>query len=733
MIETNIHLVSYGKRLYLDVRRVQIDISYNAPDIREKVCSQLRRKYFLAAVPVRESDPPHLFVAGTRDINDLVLEGEDWRAVLKEVTVTRLNFAAYAFYLAQLFERELQIKLAQRTDYWTLDSPRIWYESVPFKNLDGVAAFRRFRVSVVPIPDVGLGIVTHVSTAFFSEYTVADFFDAKVSDEEQKSRQRRFEEWRQGTLDYDLQRSHHKCHFKDFAHGRTCATTPVRYNGTSFDSLLDYYEARHPHITGVISPDSPVAYVTFSGLDSPQPVAANRLRLRLMNNALPDRLRQVDKIPPHLRVRFIEDFWRTVGTDIFSKQIDRQFWQPPESKIIRLEMPALLFGNGQNLPPPHKQNTEEYKQHFRRRLKKLNVAGCYHVPPTMERTLILTYPSSLETGLVREFADLLTEPLKRWTGKELTIETRPYQSIREAIDHLNQQKTGMVIFVFDDVRPEAYYLLSAELKNWHIKRITSAELRAQYKKSSFVTMNALDVLQQLNCVPWIPLEPLNYQAQLAIDVGVDRRYFALSLMVCRPTTNKTNFLLETQLWPKPDSRRETIERTILRDKIVEICQSYPYLEPLESILGLRDGRQSGKEGDAIRDAETILKGSGFLTPTAKVDIVDYGKWSMKSIRLWEREKNRIENVLEGTPLLLDDDTVILTNTGAATLHNGTATPLALTAAHEDIDMRAVVNDIFVGAQMNWSSPAVAQRSVLSIRQTDALLVERRAQEVRGLR
>jgi hypothetical protein len=83
--------------------------------------------------------------------------------------------------------------------------------------------------------------------------------------------------------------------------------------------------------------------------------------------------------------------------------------------------------------------------------------------------------------------------------------------------------------------------------------------------------------------------------------------------------------------------------------------------------------------------------------------------------------------------LLDNDTIILTNTGMATLHTGTATPLALTATHQGIDMKAVASDIFVSTQMNWSNPTMAQRSALSIRQTDALLVERRVQEVRGLR
>lgn len=85
------------------------------------------------------------------------------------------------------------------------------------------------------------------------------------------------------------------------------------------------------------------------------------------------------------------------------------------------------------------------------------------------------------------------------------------------------------------------------------------------------------------------------------------------------------------------------------------------------------------------------------------------------------------------PPLLDSRTVVLANTGAATLHQGTANPLVLTATHDGVDMLAVSSDVFAAAQLNWSSPRVAQRLPVSIRRTDQELEARRAQEIRGLR
>jgi len=577
MVETNIRIVGYGERLYLDARRVQMRTSDAAPDLPEKACRLLRLNHGLAAVPHLSNGTPQLFVASPVPLSELVLGGDDWRVELHDVGQTRLyaNDPRDVELMARLFERYLLVQLGQRTSMWTLDSPRIWYEAKPFQVEDGIAAIRRFHVSVVPVEGEGLGVVIHVSTAFFTIDTVADFFDESLPSEVQEQRQRRFEELslrqrgQKGTLLYDLRRNQHKCHFEEVLSGVTCATTgPVPVNGTIYPSLHDYYERERPYAG--IAADDPVARVSFPKRDRPRPVAANRLRLRVMNTALPKALKQVDKIPPNERTRLVDRFWNAVGEDLLSKGLKPGLWRPPVTKIVNLKGPTLLFGRGEKLPMPARSTTDALKAHFRSRLSKLNHAGCYHVPPALERQIVLAYPGRLDSAMVNEFADGVVKRLNQWTRKQLSIEALPYTNVTEAISELNSRAMGMVVFVFEGVEPETYYLLSAELKNRRIKRVTVSELISRYSQQSFIDMNALDVLEQLGCVPWTLATPLNYQAQLAIDVGVDRRYFALSLLVCRPESYQPSFWLDSLICPKPDSRRETIERDILRDQIVKL-------------------------------------------------------------------------------------------------------------------------------------------------------------------
>jgi len=741
MIETNIRIVGYGEQLHLDVRRVQMHMSDTAPDLPEKVCRSLRFRDGLAAVSHLSNGVPQLFVLSRCPLSESVLEGDDWRVELADVGQTRLyvNEPRNAGLVARLIERHLLVQLGQHTDLWTLDSPRIWYEAEPFMVKDGIAATRRFHISVMPIKDEGLGVVTYVSTAFFTVDTVADFFDESLPPDVREQRQWRFEELsmrrrgQKGTLLYDLRRSCHKCYFEEFLPGVTCATTdtpPV--HGTTYSSLHNYYECRHPY-AGITTAD-PVARVSFPRLDRPLPVAANRLRLRVMNRDVPDSLKQVDKIPPQERIQLIDRFWETVGEDLLGKGLKPGLWRPLSTKIACLELPTLLFGQGVELPPPAENTVDAYRTHFRSRLTTLNRAGCYYVRPTVERQIVVTYPNHLERAMVDEFSDGLVDRLERWTGKRLSAERLPVASIPEAVGKLNSRGMGMVVFIFDKREPETYYLLSAELRNWRIKRVTTGELTRRFREHSFADMNALDVLEQLECVPWTLATPLNYHAQLAIDVGVDRRYFALSLLVCRSQSHQTPFWLDSLICPKPDDR-ETIERILLRDQIVKLCgRLLPRRpDPIETLLVLRDGRESGEEGDAIGEAQTELVRMGILSSDPRVDIVDFAKRSLKDIRLWEHSAHGVTNAREGTALLLDSRTVILANTGAATMHQGTANPLVLSATHDGVDMKAVASDVFATAQLNWSSPRVAQRLPVPIRRTDQILEERRAQEIRGLR
>jgi hypothetical protein len=347
------------------------------------------------------------------------------------------------------------------------------------------------------------------------------------------------------------------------------------------------------------------------------------------------------------------------------------------------------------------------------------------------------------------FAAGVTKRISGWIGPDISYEVVPYSTVEQAYSNLGEASSdaygnprpGMVVFVFEDEDPATYFNLSYNLKRWRVKRVTYDQLEKHFHMQggrwySFVEMNALDVLQQLDCVPWSIAEPLIYEAQLVIDVGAERRRVALSLLICRDEQYKPKFWIDTMVWQKSDSKQETINEVVLRDKIVKLFKRFGrrHFDPLTSILVLRDGRKCGREIEGIRVAQEKLVRLGFLDESAQVDIVDLHKRSMKGIRLWERDDyGQITKALEGTAIFLDRKTVVLASTGSATLHEGTAQPLMLVANDESTDMLAVASDVFATAQLNWSSPRVAQRLPLPSKRTDDELRERAAQEIRRIR
>lgn len=739
MIETNIHLLRDGMKLSLDVRQVQLQTDHVSPELVEKVCRSLQWRK-LAAVPAYgEHD---LFVASLRPLRIRSLTNPSVK--LLDVGKQRLYVSnpQEAGLLARLFERHLLIRIRRDTDMWTFGkSQRLWYEAEPFKTKDGVAAYRRFQVSVLPLEKVGLGVVTHVSTSFFTVDSVADFFDSS-----QKGQARRQARWQRlnkrqrnqrATLLYQLPHSQSSCYFEKFLPHKTCGTAEgPTIGGKTYDSLYDYYQEKQPEAG--IQVDDPVALVSFDSFSNPVPVAANRLYLRVMNENVPDALSQVDKLRPHERIRETERFWGQLDGKLFGKPLESSFWKPPSSVIQQIAVPTLRFGQQEELLPA--QSTRKvYQTHFNARFPTLKKAGCYYVPPTIERKVTLCYPSECQRDLVKQLATDFRGRLNGWTGKRFSIEENSYTETRQAIKHLNSRGHGLVLFVMPKGDSAAYYLLSAEIERRRIKRVTSETLNSCYqvlqdgnrrKWDSMIDMTTLDVLLQLDCVPWTIAHPLHYQAQLAIDVGAYRRHVALSLLAYGA---KVPFWLNGQVVDKPRYDEETIEYELLRDKLIELANRLPQsLLPLKSLLVLRDGRQSGNEGDAIREAQAELCQQGVFASNIKLDLVDLAKQSLKEVRLWRRQGNRVYNALEGTSIQLDPQTLIMVTTGDATLHQGTAQPLVLSATHDGIDLQAVASDLFATAQLNWSNPRIAQRLPMVLRWIDQSLRERYAKETRGL-
>ena len=316
MIETNIHLIKGGAAFCLETRLAKLTTQDKSPDIVEKACSVLGKRHGLAAVPTLVSNERQLLVVSQSPVPKLQLAGDDWLAeVMDNGNGPRLLFSTTEdqSQMEQLVERSLIIAIRRETKLWNLESNRIWYETTPFVESEDISAFRRYHFSVVPIDNAGLGLVIHISTAFFTNRTVADYFCKNGGTPSQKDWRKRFEflsqrqKGQKGTLLYDTGKGKHKCYFEEFLDDVTCSTTgSFRIKGESYASLFDYYQKTK----APFAKSDSVARVSFPGISRPVPVAARALRLRVMNEALPFSLNQADKIVPSERRQLIQSFFQ---------------------------------------------------------------------------------------------------------------------------------------------------------------------------------------------------------------------------------------------------------------------------------------------------------------------------------------------------------------------------------------------------------------------------------------
>ena len=763
MRETNIRIVKPGIELTLPTRCAKIKTLAPSAKMIEKVCTQFANRNSAAVYcPQRQQ----ILVLTPNLISQFVVKDdkENWTVKVADGGKNqKLQFSHSendASLLAQLIERHVQIEIKRRSKMQTPDSPRIFQAPKPFDTVEDIDVYRRFEVSALPIQGIGVGISVDISTAFFSHWTVADVFRDDIPDHEQQRLQKDFESLSQrqrgqkGTLLYDLGNKQRKCYFDQFLQGITCATTGTLYvNGQTYNSLFEYYQHNQSHLK--INPDDSVAMVSFPRMNQPRPVAAKLLRLRVMNESLPRLLKQVDKIAPKERRKLISGFWQSLGSNPLGRaklSISQHFWCPKEKQIINLLPPTLQFSDGATLPAPHRRDYRKLQEHYRSRLPLLHKVGCLDIPISMQRTIHFAIPKKasheMRGCLIRD----ITENLRQLTKMPITSEPLLYDSLDDVFSSLKHHPNpGTAVFVFDEETPETYYTVSHQLSNWRVKRITfrgltnqfgrlkSAEnyggkqlFRAERDWKSFIEMTTLDVLQQMDCILWDLKDEPAYDAHLAIDVGRDGRYFALSFLTFYPSLR-----IWTVVKSKTDVKKETINGTILYEEIVELCNKVSQrnnFQALRSLLVLRDGRECEGELEAIYTAKQKLIERKFFTEEVTVDVVDFHKSIAKNLRLWEKmERNAVKQILEGEALILDNCTVALTTTGAPTPYQGTADPVMIVGRSDGIDMVRVTKAVYASTHLNFSNPNVAQKLPLELKRTDDALTSRDSQEIRRIR
>ncbi len=710
-VETNIRIVRPGRGLYVAVRKARVEGTQQPrPELLQKVCMRLQLAYHLAAVPLPGPEAA-LAVATTRPVPEIHLKDEEWELTATDAgSIPRLTMEGpeEAARMAALLERALHVEMARGARRWSYDSPRHWYEWAPLRESDAeVAAHRRVTFTGVVVEGEGIGLAADVQTAFFTEQSLAWFFDPQVSAAERQRWRQLFDRLAQrhqgeGTLVYQNGRSHVKCYFADAPAGMTCATTGVvRAHGQSYPSLLDYYRAVFPKM--MVDADTPAVLMHFEGLSGSQPVAATRVRLRLFNEVLHRRLQRLTIMSPGQRRDAVEAFWREVGPRPFghvAPGLQTGFWRPGPSRTFVAAAPALFFGKGRVLHPPAPGCRPEVRQsYFGRRLDLLRDGGCWRLPPTVCRTVDCAFPSGVVEEAAGQFAADVCARLKDWTGKAFTFHKVPYEDVSDSVERLrNIRAEGAVLYVLN-ADPSAYHEVALRLPERRIKRVTEGVLQEKYRGlreglpdrrgsglclrtgrqewETFVTLNALELLDKLDGAPFIPACGL-YEAQLVIDVGRDRRHFALSLLVNRAGRNgQRQFEIQTEVFVKSDSKFESINGLMLETEIIRLIQKVlspigrsgtgaGIMIPLASLLILRDGRLDRDEPAALARVIPRMEKMGLLAPAARVDVALVFKDSLKQFRLWQvDEKGNATNVPESTVVEVTPSLVLLANTGQA--------------------------------------------------------------------
>ena len=754
MIETNIRLIAPGRHVAVPVRRAQVNGTQVTSNTLFKACDRLQRFYGLSAVPMPSKEPA-LLVATRRPVPAVEIKDDNWEITVADAgehpplnLSTRQGESA----LPDLLERALVAHLMHQRKRWSFGSPRHWYESELLDECDGIAAYRRMAVTGLLVADFGVGIAAEASVSFLTTQSLDYFFDPTQSRGERARRRERFEyltarDQGQGTLLYEDGRGGNiVCYFVDAPDGMTCGTTgKVRAYGQTFDSLVDYSASKGV----VVDPETPAVRVRFKNIGD-QPVAADRVRVRVFNDALPRRLQGLGIMAPSRRRELAVEFWKEMGERPFGQAASGLlpgFWQPPTRRVWQMRSPALQFASGHVVPSPPPGNSSQLRRYYYGRLDALKDGGLFSMEPAVNRVIEYAYPESLDPAAARKLAEDVCRVLSNWSGITFTAQARSYTDLEDGLDKLSSSHgTGLVLWVLND-EGNAYYEVSLHLGHRRPKRVTQAMLEHHYdffcngcwdnrekkkslasgrrKWSQFIDLIVLDVAQKLNAVPWRPVNAGAFEARLAIDVGHKRQHFALSLLLARAEDRKPSFEILTEPYHKSDSRQDSINGRVLENEIVKLVKKgLRSGDPLASLLLLRDGLWRGEELPHLHRACEKLKELGLLIPDARIEMIEFHKDSLKGVRLWEvDEREQARNVSGPTAVEITPSMVVLVNTGG-TLSQGTAGPVVIASDRSDLPsgaLRHATEAMHISAQLNWSNPRVAMRLPLEIERTDEVL------------
>lgn len=762
-METNLKEVKDGTRLMVKVRLYMLQGESLSKDDAGRFCTILSRDTGIPAAPHYANGNWNTIVTEHRlEIRKRSFAVDD--RLIKVEPVEGFS----TFYVSdhiqrptiiELYKRALLTQILKRTDLWTIyGTPSIFYEKDPFLKSDfvnkfkvsDIQGFRRFEIADQYIEGKGLTFSVNVSTAFFSSLTVDDYFKGYVERFNQLAGRQKEQK---GTLMYDGPNGRSKCYFKQYKKDMTLLTTGEMIVGNKrYENLYEYYQQAAPGYD--VKPYDKVAVVSFSNMKEKQVlVPANKLILRVMNDALDRKMSQHDKIEPEERTKLISKFWNKLGNQPFGNYFSpvlANCFKPGPDQCGIIPMRPLLFADNRKLQAPNELTDQAYKKHFSGRRSFLQNFGCFYAPETMQREIHFVFPRHVDEHIAELYAKECCGMIEKLTK----VKEEPIILFYDLYDLMTSELSGnydpgMVVFAFDDIDSLTYFNIRFELKDWQLKRLTTHELGRSYRGykeykdgtsrngdrglrnwDAFVEQNVFDIIQQMGCLPYMIEPKLNYDMQLVIDVSAKSKFLGLSLFMFGKSMQIPVY--GESIKAKTDSKSEEIARPFLERYLKELInQNKETIQrhQLQSMLILRDGKDCGEEFKAIQSVIEWFKNQGLFSQDFKFDFIEYHKSTLKQIKIWEKKGPNHVNCLEGSYLLLDKDTAILNTTGAGTLHQGTASPILIRKKYTECDMVKVLEDIFITSQLNFSSPRVSQRLTYPAKRTDEQLKDKMAQEI----
>jgi hypothetical protein len=205
--------------------------------------------------------------------------------------------------------------------------------------------------------------------------------------------------------------------------------------------------------------------------------------------------------------------------------------------------------------------------------------------------------------------------------------------------------------------------------------------------SAYLRDTVASIIARAGGIPWILYDKLHYGCYIATDVGRSKsEYWAMSIVY----DQDGKFAVEQgELIVGEDLDAQSVRRCV--------TEAQRYASSSDTIIYLRDGEIFDKERGIFEDTIDGLRYSRAAIVSIKENV---------PFRIYRMFNAKIMKPLSGDYYFLDDKNAVLCAAGSDIYEHGTPKPIVaeVIPVKGDIDVRALTEDVFKLAFLNWGSP-----------------------------